>query len=108
MKILLNIGMDGHDKSYLYIAERAEELFNAKYMDFWAREGSWEGRGEETMVLEIVTPLHFTFVYSGIETLCHWLNQDAIAVSSDNFDLLIYNPSYEGEKMKFNEKYFKR
>ena len=34
------------------------------------------------------------------------MNQECIAISSDEFDMLVYSPNFSGQKQKFNDKYF--
>jgi hypothetical protein len=87
-------------------------LFTFGVHDFRVDTGSWYDKEEGAIVERSLvfradsgnlTPfaLHSIFV-----NLCVLLEQDAIAFKVDEVGYITFNPSYEGEKFKFNEQYF--
>jgi hypothetical protein len=45
-------------------------------------------------------------IIEDIENLCSVLEQECIAISSDQFDILVYNINYCGNHEKFDDEYF--
>lgn len=69
--------------------------------------GQYEGQDEPTLIIEIDSPYALTSHFiKKIEGLATVLTQNCIAVSTDQFDMLVYAYNYQGERYKFNSEYF--
>ncbi|WZE63537.1 SAM-dependent methyltransferase [Maribacter phage Panino] len=74
---------------------------------FLRTSSEYQGSYERTLV---VKGYDYTNNYDNVkrltETLCVAFNQECIAISSENKQEMVYNPSYEGVKLIFDEQYF--
>lgn len=71
--------------------------------------GEYTGNTEPTLVGIVQFKAQtLPYLITCIEDMCRHLTQECIPVSNEQFDLLIYKPSFEGERYKFNEQYFIR
>lgn len=69
--------------------------------------GEYNGEPELTLVLKLKTDYkRVSKIISDFEKICAVMTQECIAISSSQFNILVYNPNYTGKKVKFNNKYF--
>jgi hypothetical protein len=103
--MIVNIGLNNNavqDIFQYFEDHRGYNVANFKYAT-----SEYNGQDEETAVLELLTDYKLlSKVIGDFEKICAVMNQECIAISSDEFSLLVYNPNYTGKKMKFNGKYF--
>lgn len=105
--MIVNIGLNNNavENIYQYFAEHK----GYKVVTFKIENGEYNGVPEPTAVLSLVTDYKLTSkVISDFEKICAVMEQECISLSSDEFDLLVYNPNFSGQKQKFNNKYFIR
>ena len=105
--MIVNIGLNNNavDNIYQYFMEHK----GYKVVSFKIENGEYNGVDEPTAVLELLTDYSLTSkVIADFEKICSVMTQQCIALSSDEFDLLVYSPNFTGQKQKFNNKYFIR
>ena len=104
---VINIGLNNNPKSVNNIVN---DMFNYfVYTEaFYIMDSEYKGEKEKTIVFEGKTSFDIFDVVRVIQNFCERYKQESIAIKTDQYDLLIYNREYKGEKMKFNNKYFKQ
>lgn len=100
-KVILNVGLNNNPYSFDVLSDYFREHKGAKVVEYEVSE--WDGCEEPTCVV--------LFEMDGdvrqfVEKLCGWTTQTAIAVKVDGVADLVYEPSYEGERYVFDERYF--
>lgn len=110
MKYILNIGLN--NTNYSKVVEQINNARGHYFNDYHIKQvvSSYNNEIEPTAVLTFDTEAHYTSVLNLVRGWCKVLNQVCIAINISN-DLqssnhLIYDPSFRGEKIKFNSKYF--
>lgn len=107
MRLTVNIGLNNNavqDIQRYFMEHKGYTVLTFKYAT-----SEYNGEDEETAVLTLATDYKLTSkVIGDFEKIASVMNQECIAMSSDEFDLLIYSPNFAGEKQKFNNKYFIR
>lgn len=68
---------------------------------------TYEGKPERTIVFRTECRATARQLKSKIEWLCTITEQDMIPFKANGKGYMVYNPSYEGEKYKFDDQYFK-
>jgi hypothetical protein len=105
MKLTINIGLNNNavqDIRQYFEDHRGYNVANFKYAT-----SEYNGQDEETAVLELLTDYKLlSKVIADFEKIASVMNQECIALSSDEFDMLVYSPNFSGQKQKFNNKYF--
>ena len=107
MVFTINVGLINNPKTTEETIQYLREL-NAYYLvRFKVSNGSYHDIIEPTVVAELTTEYKLlSKVIADFEKICSVLTQDCIAISSDQFDLLVYAINYYGDKDKFDSDYF--
>ena len=107
MKAILNIGLNNNPLSRGAIINKIAEDYTINHYSFAI--GKYEDELEPTLVVHIESPYARTSHFiKKIEELATILTQNCIAVSTDQFDLLVYSQNYNGQRYKFDNQYFIR
>ena len=107
MKAILNIGLNNNPLSRGAIINKIAEDYIINHYSFAI--GKYEDEHEPTLVVHIESPYARTGHFiTKIEELATILTQNCIAVSTDQFDLLVYAQNYNGQRYKFDNQYFIR
>jgi len=104
MKFKVNIGLNNNRiKVAQYFLDHESYIVT----DHRIENGIYNGVPEPTAVLSLETDYKLlSKVVADFEKICSVMNQVCIALSSDEFDILVYNPNFAGQRQKFNNKYF--
>ncbi len=105
-KVFLNIGLNNNDKNIEQIVSSLKQN-NLFVKAGYKAKSSYKGINENTLVMFINTSLKLSKIIQVIENLCLVCNQESIATRINKNEFIIYNPTFTGEKIKFNSKYFK-
>lgn len=100
-KVILNVGLGNNPYGFDVLRDYFSERKGAKVVKYAV--GQWDGCEEPTCVVSIEM---YGDVRQFVERLCGWTTQTAIAVKVDGVGDLVYEPSYEGERYTFDERYF--
>ncbi len=107
MKAILNIGLNNNPLSQEEIINKLREDYAIDTCKFGI--GRYEDEHEPTLVVILDSPYARTSHFiKKIEELATILTQNCIAVSTDQFDLLVYSQNYNGQRYKFDNQYFIR
>jgi hypothetical protein len=107
MKAILNIGLNNNPLSQEAIIDNLREDYAVDTYKFAI--GRYEDEHEPTLVVHIESPYARTSHFiKKIEELATILTQNCIAVSTDQFDLLVYSQNFNGQQYKFDNQYFIR
>ena len=107
MKAILNIGLNNNPLSQEAIINKLREDYAVDTYKFAI--GRYEDEHEPTLVVHIESQYARTSHFiKKIEELSTILTQNCIAVSTDQFDLLVYAQNYNGQQYKFDNQYFIR
>lgn len=105
MRLTINIGLNNNavqDIQRYFLEHKGYTILTFRFAT-----GEYEGKEEETAVLELATNYKLTSkVIADFEKICATMTQECIAISSDQFDMLVYSPNFTGKKFKFNNQYF--
>lgn len=103
MRFKVNIGITDNNGVYEYFFDHK----SYKVANYKLANAFYNGVPEPTAVLTLVTDYKLiSKVIADFEKICSVMNQVCIALSSDEVDILVYNPSFEGQRQKFNNQYF--
>lgn len=105
-KLTFNIGLNGCPLTAPKVADKIRTALGSDFSTYRIARGIYNGEHESTVVLVLGTRKKLSHIIDMAERFASDLNQECIAVSCSNFDLLIYSPSYKGEKLKFNNDFF--
>lgn len=105
-KLTLNIGLNNCPLTAPKVADKIRLALGSDFSTYRIARGIYNGEHESTAVLVLGTRKKLSYIVDMVERIASDLQQECIAVSCDSFELLIYSPSYKGEKMKFNNNYF--
>jgi len=107
MKATLNIGLNNNPLSQEAIINKLREDYDIDTYKFGI--GRYEDEHEPTLIVELESTYARTSHFiKKIEELSTILTQNCIAVSTDQFDLLVYAQNYNGQRYKFDNQYFIR
>ena len=107
MTFTINIGLLNNPYSAQEVMDYLKTMRGYKLLQLTQSSGSYHDLIEPTIVAELETKYTLlSKVIADIENICSVLNQDCIAISNDQFDLLVYSVKYFGPKDKFDEEYF--
>ena len=71
-------------------------------------EGSYEGAVEPTLYMMAFTDIaRVSTIIAWVEDLCLMMEQTCIAIKIDGVGYLVYNYTKEGERMSFDDNFFK-
>ena len=104
-KVFLNVGLNNNPLSI----ERIKQIFNSDFncIDFKEVNSTYKNNIEPTLIIKFNTFKSSDYLIEYVLNLCELFKQECIALKIDNNGLLIYNNSFQGNKIKFNNKYFK-
>lgn len=101
----VNIGLNNNEVENIY--KYFMEHGGYKVINFKIDNGEYNGVDEPTAVLGLSTDYKLlSKVIADFEKIASVMNLECIALSSDEFDLLVYSPNFSGQRQKFNNKYF--
>jgi len=107
MKFTINVGLLNNP---LTAKETVEYLSNRpgySVIKYKVDSGSYHELIEPTVVMQYETAFtRLSKIIEDIENLCSVLEQECIAISSDQFDILVYGVNHVGFKDKFDSDYF--
>ena len=107
MRLTVNIGLNNNEVENIY--KYFMEHGGYKVVTFKIENGEYNGVDEPTAVLGLSTDYKLTSkIIADFEKICSVMTQECIAISSDEFDMLVYSPNFAGQRQKFNNKYFIR
>ena len=107
MEFTINIGLLNNTKNEKELLQYLRSINGYKVVKAFKAVSVYDNCVEPTVVALLSTDYkRVSKVVNDIENLCSVLTQECIAISSDQFDLLVYNISYTGAKQKFNSEYF--
>lgn len=107
MKFTINVGLLNNPKTSDELISYFKELKGYTLVKYTIEGGSYHALIEPTLVAVIQTDyVLVSKVIADFEKICSVLTQDCIAISNDQFDLLVYTINYQGFKDKFDEDYF--
>ena len=107
MEFTINIGLLSNPLTANEIADHLRELNGYKVLEYKVNSDSCYGFIGTTFVVKLKTDYKLlSKVINTIENLCCTFEQNCIAVSADNFDLLVYSIRYTGIKNKFDNDFF--
>ena len=107
MTFTINIGLLNNPYPAQEVMDYLKNLRGYTLLQLTESSGNYHDLIEPTIVAELET--NYTLlskVVADIENMCSVLEQDCIAISNDQFDLLVYGIKYFGPKDKFDEEYF--
>lgn len=107
MTIEMNIG-----ESAIYSQDEVNSLLAFQCMDFELSlthklKGIYNNKVEETLYVKGEYNGCLSQAIDFIEWLCEELEQECISIKTEMGDIMVYDPSYIGKKIKFDEEYFK-
>lgn len=107
MKAILNIGLNNNPLSQEAIINKLREDYAVDTYKYGI--GRYEDGLEPTLIIHLSSPYARTSHFiKKIEELATILTQNCIAVSTDQFDLLVYAQNFNGQQYKFDNQYFIR
>jgi hypothetical protein len=107
MTFTINIGLLNNPKTAKEMIAYLKTLRGYELLQLTQSSGSYHDLIEPTIVAELETKYTLlSKVVADVENICSVLEQDCIAISNDQFDLLVYSIKYFGPKDKFDEDYF--
>lgn len=107
MKFTMNVGLLNNPLTATETIEYLRDRKGYTVLKFKVDSGSYHEFIEPTVVIQYDTAYTLlSKVISDTENLCSVLNQDCIAIKSDDFELLVYGIKYCGVKEKFDSEYF--
>ena len=104
-KVFLNIGLNNNP----YSIEQIKQIFNEDFncTESMKVNSTYKNNVEPTLILKFNTLKSSEYLIEYVLNLCELFKQESIAIKIDSNGLMIYNNSYQGNKIKFNNKYFK-
>lgn len=106
MEVILNIGQNNNRITHKQVVETVREWFNAENMEQLEETATYKGESEPTTVVQFSTDTNINTIVTLIEDLCKATTQESIAVKAGEYKLLVYNPTYKGEVMNFDDNLF--
>ena len=107
MKFTINVGLLNNSKTADELKSYFKELKGYTLVRCAIESGSYHDLIEPTFVAVLDTDyVLVSKVIADFEKICSVLTQGCIAISNDQFDLLVYTINYQGFKDKFDEDYF--
>ena len=107
MKFTINVGLLNNPKKSDELINYFQELKGYTLVKYIIESGSYHDLIEPTLVAVLATDyVLVSKVVADFEKICSVLTQDCIAISNDQFDLLVYTINYQGFKDKFDKDYF--
>lgn len=105
--ITINIGLANNKYTPEQVIDRMATDTNYRLMAYQIVTSQYEGTPEETFVGLFEHKYNRdSKILSDFENLASEMTQDCIALATDSLQALAYNPSYKGERMMFDSKYF--
>jgi len=105
-KVQLNIGLENNPYSFDDVSEDVKWMLSFGSYEARQEVGEYEGNKERTFVASLDSVDFIKDILQFIEYLTTIYTQDCIAVKIDGKGYLVYNPSFEGDRLEFDDKYF--
>ena len=106
--ITINIGLNNNPYTAEQVIDRMASDTNYRLMAYQIVTAEYEGHPEETFVgLFEYKYSRDSKILSDFENLASVMTQECIAISTQSLDALAYSPSHKGDRLKFNNQYFK-
>lgn len=105
-KLTINVGLNNCPLTAPKVADKIRLALGSDFSTYRIARGVYNGEHESTVVLALGTRKKLSYIVDVVERIASDLNQECIAIASDSFELLIYSPSYKGDKMKFDNDFF--
>ena len=108
----VNIGFADNPFTLKEIVDNLYSIFGDDSLITYRKEsGMWEGKPEVTLVATGSTEATDVAIIHTLANLSDKMNQEAIAISCEHFDMLVYGYKAERniptkDRVKFNEEYF--
>lgn len=111
MNIKLNIGLITADKKTNVDWEKlcnylSQHTNDFKFIQSKIVGGEWHNIHEKTIFIKAKWSNKFSELVNLVERMCISYKQECIALKSEIGDMLIYNPNYKGDILKFNNDFF--
>ena len=107
MKFTINVGLLNNPLTANETIEHLKAMRGYNVLKYTVDSGSYHDLIEPTVIAELDTAYTLlSKVVADIENLCSTLEQECIAISNGEFDLLVYGIKYCGTKDKFDGDYF--
>lgn len=105
--IQINIGLNNNLLTPSGVIEYFETHNNYRLMAHYEKDMLFQGSVEPTFV----AMLEYNYrdeskVLADFERICSVMTQESIAISTDSMEVLAFNPSYDGERYRFNSELF--
>lgn len=106
--LTINVGLNNNPMSASevvdYFASFNSEL---RLMAYQIKDSEYNGEVEPTFVAMFENKTKYdSTIFDELEFACEKMTQECIALSMDTGDMLVYNPSFNGDRFKFDSKYF--
>jgi hypothetical protein len=105
-KIQLNIGLENNPYSFDEVKIRVNVYLSFGNYEARQEVGEYDGNEERTFVASLDSSDSVKEILQFIEHFTEYFTQDCIAVKIDGKGYLVYNPSFEGDRLEFDDKYF--
>jgi hypothetical protein len=107
MTFTINVGLLNNPYSAQEVMNYLKNLRGYTLLQLTESSGSYHDLIEPTIVAELETNYKLlSNVVATVENLCSVFEQECIAISSDQFDILVYGIKHVGFKDKFDSEYF--
>jgi hypothetical protein len=105
--IQVNIGLNNNSFTSSEVIDYMASLKDYRLMAYYIKDMTFQGNVEPTFV----GVLEYKYsrqskVLSDFENIASVMTQECIAISTDYFEALAFNPSYSGEGYRFNPELF--
>lgn len=105
--IQINIGLNNNHFTPSEVKEYFEEHKDYRLMACYEKDMTFQGNVEPTFV----AMLEYCYrdeskVLADFERICSVITQESIAISTDSMEVLAFNPSYNGERYRFDPQLF--
>jgi len=108
-KVTLNIGLNNNPFTVPQLKKIIKEVYsNDLEIRFEEVDSTWDGGHEPTLVVSLIVNFRLPYIetINNMKLLSLARNQDAIAIKINQYGVLVYKPTFEGERLIFNNRYF--
>ena len=105
-KVQLNIGLENNPYSFDEVSGYVKWMLSFGSYEARQEVGEYEGNEERTFVASLGSSDSVEEILQFIEHFTEKFTQDCIAVKIDGKGYLVYNPSFKGDRLEFDDKYF--
>lgn len=105
--IQINIGLNNNTFTSEGVEVYLSRLEGYRLMACYEKDMTFQGNVEPTFV----AMLEYCYrdeskVLADFERICSVMTQESIAISTDSMEVLAFNPSYNGERYRFDPQFF--